>query len=64
MKLKITEYPYAGAILTMKFAMNPCAKLRSVNIRPKHEKNKSPRPLKIESHANVDEILEGNCALR
>ena len=44
----------------MEFAMNPCAKLRSVNIRPKHEKNpKSPRPLKIESHANVDEILEG-----
>lgn len=62
LKLKIIEYPYVGAILTMEFPMNPCAKLRSVNIRPKTEKDhekkpKSLRPLKIESHANVDEIF-------
>ena len=46
MKLKITEYPYVGAILTMEFAMNPCAKLRSVNIRPKHEKKQIPTTAK------------------
>lgn len=33
------EYPYVGAIVTMEFPMNPCAELRSVNIRPMTEKD-------------------------
>lgn len=66
--MKIIEYQYVGAILNMEFPMTPWAKLRSVNISPKTEKDLKKIPATAKNreflcHANVNEILEGNCVL-
>ena len=58
------EHPYVGAIVTMEFPMNFCANIRPKTEKDRKKRTKSPRLLKIESHANVDEILEGNCVLK